>query len=316
MSARIAGGLRGLGVEPLDRVGVVIPQSPETGLVHLAIWRLGAVSLPLAALFGPDALRFRIRDAGAKLVVTTRANAAKVHEAAPEVHVLVVEDDLAELLASDPVDIVDTGPDDPAFLIYTSGTTGPPKGALEPHRSVYGHLPGFELLYEFAPQPGDLIWTPADWAWIGALMDVVVPAWFHGIPVVTSSSRIRSPTSDRHDGRAAGHPRLPAADRAEDDAGGGRVPSGPEPPGDLLGRRAVGRRGPGLGRGPARCPDQRRLRPDRGKPGDRELLVGLADQTRLDGTCIPRPRRRRARRRTGNQSSESKPRSACAVRIP
>jgi acetyl-CoA synthetase len=189
MSARIAGGLRALGVEPRDRVGVVIPQSPETGLVHLAIWRLGAISLPLAALFGPDALRYRIRDAGAKFVVTTRANAAKVREAAPEVRVLTVEDDLPGLLVSGPVDVADTSPDDPAFLIYTSGTTGPPKGALEPHRSVYGHLPGFELLYEFAPQPGDLIWTPADWAWIGALMDVVVPAWFHGIPVVTSSSR-------------------------------------------------------------------------------------------------------------------------------
>ena len=189
LSARLAGGLRALGVEPRDRVGVVIPQSPETGLVHLAIWRLGAISLPLASLFGPDALRFRLRDAGAKVVVTTRANAVKVRDAAPEIRQVIVEDDFPDLLSSSAVGVVETGPDDPAFLIYTSGTTGQPKGALEPHRSVYGHLPGFELLYEFAPQPGDLIWTPADWAWIGALMDVVVPAWFHGIPVVTSSAR-------------------------------------------------------------------------------------------------------------------------------
>ena len=37
-----------------------------------------------------------------------------------------------------------------------------PKGALHAHRSLFGHLPGFESYYEFAPQPDDIIWTPAD----------------------------------------------------------------------------------------------------------------------------------------------------------
>jgi acetyl-CoA synthetase len=82
-------------------------------------------------------------------------------------------------------DAAPTMADDPAFLIYTSGTTGPPKGALHAHRSLIGHLPGFELYYEFFPQTGDVIWTPADWAWIGALMDVVVPAWCFGMTVLT-----------------------------------------------------------------------------------------------------------------------------------
>jgi acetyl-CoA synthetase len=255
-SARIAGGLRAIGVQPLDRVGVVIPQSPETGLIHLAIWRLGAISLPLAALFGPDALRFHLRDAGAKVVVTTRANVSKVREAAPEVRVVVIEEDLASLLEADSVDAVDTGADDPAFLIYTSGTTGPPKGALEPHRSVYGHLPAFELLYEFAPQPGDLIWTPADWAWIGALMDVVVPAWFHGIPVLTSSARFDPQRAldmmaEQRVTLAFLPPTALKMMRAADVSR-----PGPQSPCDLLRWRAPGRRGPGLGRRPSRCPDQ------------------------------------------------------------
>ena len=77
-----------------------------------------------------------------------------------------------------------TTPDTPALLVYTSGTTGPPKGALHGHRVLAGHLPGFELSHDFFPQPGDRIWTPADWAWIGGLYDVVMPALAHGMPVV------------------------------------------------------------------------------------------------------------------------------------
>ena len=79
--------------------------------------------------------------------------------------------------------------DDPALIIYTSGTTGPPKGALHAHRVLLGHLPGVELPHEFFPQPGDLFWTPADWAWIGGLIDVLLPAWHHGVPVLAHRFR-------------------------------------------------------------------------------------------------------------------------------
>jgi acetyl-CoA synthetase len=78
----------------------------------------------------------------------------------------------------------ETGPDTPAVLIYTSGTTGPPKGALHAHRLLLGHLPGVELHHNLFPQPGDRLWTPADWAWIGGLFDALLPALHHGVPVV------------------------------------------------------------------------------------------------------------------------------------
>ncbi len=88
---------------------------------------------------------------------------------------------------SDALAAVSTAAEDPAYLIYTSGTTGPPKGALHAHRSLFGHLPGFELYYEFFPQENDVHWTPADWAWIGGLMDSLIPSWYHGRPVVATS---------------------------------------------------------------------------------------------------------------------------------
>src|SRR4029078_5012575 len=74
--------------------------------------------------------------------------------------------------------------EDPALIMYTSGTTGPPKGALHAHRVLLGHLPGVELPHEFLPQAGDRFWTPADWAWAGGLLDVLLPSLHHGVPVV------------------------------------------------------------------------------------------------------------------------------------
>src|SRR3546814_17326696 len=79
---------------------------------------------------------------------------------------------------------VDTAADGPAVIIYTSGTTGQPKGALHAHRTLLGHLPGVEFPQDFFPAPGDRFWTPADWAWIGGLFDVLLPSLHHGVPVV------------------------------------------------------------------------------------------------------------------------------------
>ena len=73
-----------------------------------------------------------------------------------------------------------------AVLIYTSGTTGKSKGALHAHRVLMGHLPGVEVSHDFLGQHGDMIWTPADWAWIGGLFDVLMPALALGVPVVAA----------------------------------------------------------------------------------------------------------------------------------
>jgi acetyl-CoA synthetase len=73
---------------------------------------------------------------------------------------------------------------DAALLIYTSGTTGPPKGALMPQQCLLGNLPGFTHSHDGFPQPGDLFWSPADWAWTGGLMDALLPTLYFGQPIV------------------------------------------------------------------------------------------------------------------------------------
>lgn len=194
---RFAALLAGLGMERGDRVGIVLPQGVDTLVAHLGAHKAGAVALPLAGVFGPDALAFRLGDSEARVVVTCPDYVDKVVEAVGEdVTVLVTGEapvaaplrSLTEALAgaSDRFEAVDTAAEEPATLIYTSGTTGPPKGALHAHRFLFGHLPSFELYYDFFPRPDDVSWTPADWAWIGALMDTVVPSLYHGVPVVTA----------------------------------------------------------------------------------------------------------------------------------
>ena len=118
--------------------------------------------------------------------------------------------------ASDAFTPVDTAAEDPAMIIYTSGTTGPPKGALHAQRVLLGHLPGVEFPHEFFPQPGDLFWTPADWAWIGGLLDVLLPAWHYGVPVVAHRFRRFDPERGlRPDGAPQGPQRVPPADGAQ-----------------------------------------------------------------------------------------------------
>ncbi|MEL6915479.1 MAG: AMP-binding protein [Pseudomonadota bacterium] len=180
-----------------DRVGVLLPQCAETALAHIAITKMGCISIPLSTLFGPDALLHRLRDAGAKAVITNRAGARKLaalRAILPELAVIYSIDgaadgvqDFSARSASQPEEFepVDTASDDPAILIYTSGTTGNPKGVLHAHRVLLGHLPGVELSHDFLPGEGDLFWTPADWAWIGGLLDVLMPALHHGIPVLS-----------------------------------------------------------------------------------------------------------------------------------
>jgi acetyl-CoA synthetase len=195
-SNRLANALRAHGIGRGDRVAILLPQSPEVAAIHIAIYKLGAVALPLAVLFGVDALSYRMKDAGAKAAITNAASLAKlaaIRNALPDL-ALVLSIDGAGDGAEDFHATVERGSDafmpestlasDPAMMIYTSGTTGQAKGALEPHSVLAGHLPGVEFVHEFFPQQGDRMWTPADWAWAGGLLNVLLPALYYGVPVV------------------------------------------------------------------------------------------------------------------------------------
>jgi acetyl-CoA synthetase len=196
LSNQLAHALEGLGVERGDRVAVVLPQKPANPITHLACWKLGAVSLPLSVLFGDEGLRYRIANSGARVAVvdaSVRPTLENVRDDLPDLEHVIEVDGEAEgdaqgfeaTLEGQPEerDIVPTTGDDPLIIIYTSGSTGPPKGVVHTHDLWLGHLPTYQMFFELDVSESTM-WTPADWAWIGALGDLVFPAWHYGRPIV------------------------------------------------------------------------------------------------------------------------------------
>ena len=193
-------------LEANARVGIILGQCPETAIAHMACFKSGKISIPLFNLFGIDALHYRLLNSRASLVICDNVGLNKIFEikdGLPDLKKIICIDsndeksnvfNFKKLLeqASDSYVTKKTKSSDPAIIIYTSGTTGGPKGALLPHRSLLGHIPGVEIPHEFlsSSEPvKDLFWTPADWAWIGGLFDVLLPAWHFGIPVVSYRSQ-------------------------------------------------------------------------------------------------------------------------------
>ncbi len=200
-SASFANALVALGVGAGDRVALLLPQSFETVVAHVAIYKMGAIALPLALLFGAEALEYRLKASGASVLVTNRFGLQRlrpIRDRLPELAQVISIDGaeqgvagFADLVAAHPplFDVADTGPDDPALMIFTSGTTGPPKGALHGHRVLPGHIPGMQFAHEGFPQAGDRLWTPSDWAWAGGLLNALLPSLMLGVPVVSSPAQ-------------------------------------------------------------------------------------------------------------------------------
>jgi len=200
-SASLANALVSLGVTKGDRVALLLPQSFETVIAHVAIYKIGAIALPLALLFGVEALEYRLRTAGASVVITNTFGLDRIshiRERLPDLsEVICVDGDrqgvryFSALVESHPpvFEVAKTAPHDPALMIFTSGTTGPPKGALHGHQVLAGHIPGMQFAHEGFPQAGDKVWTPSDWAWAGGLLNALLPSLLLGVPVVSSPAQ-------------------------------------------------------------------------------------------------------------------------------
>jgi len=215
---RLAAVLVARGVQRGDRVALVLPQRVETAVAHMAVYRIGAVAMPLSMLFGPEALAYRFQHSGARVAIVDAGAQAAVDGACAECPDLAtvirvgepdgpvagrgpaVLDWHAALAGARPRRrAVATSADDPAVLIYTSGTTGPPKGALIPHRALIGNLTGFVCSQNWYPHglaegrpggpPDAVFWSPADWAWTGGLMDALLPTLYFGREILAYQGR-------------------------------------------------------------------------------------------------------------------------------
>ena len=181
LSNQFANVLRKLEVEKGSRVFVFMDRIPELYAAAFGTLKAGCIIGPLFSAFGPDAIKDRLEDSGATVLVTTPELKAKVHEIRGDLpalkHLIIAshneppEVDDGELSwndlmadASEEFDIVQTAPDDPAIMHYTSGTTGRPKGALHVHKAVLGHYATGKYVLDF--HEDDIYWCTADPGWV------------------------------------------------------------------------------------------------------------------------------------------------------
>ncbi len=164
-SARFAGLLASRGVGKGDRVAMVMPRVPETVIAMLGIWRAGAIYVPIFSAFGADAIRMRLQDSGAKLLLTHTDyvdGLAAARDAVPDV-VVVGDDFEAAMAAAAPTAPVPMDRRDPACLLDTSGSTGTPKGVIISTNFVAAIAPGIRHCADLTP--GDAFWPTGDPAW-------------------------------------------------------------------------------------------------------------------------------------------------------
>jgi long-chain acyl-CoA synthetase len=140
-AARVATLLERAGVEPGDRVGVMLPNVPAFAVVFYGIVYRGAVAVPMNPLLKAREVAYYLSNSGAKALVATPAFAEEASAGAAEVGArcwLVDDVGLAELIADLPAQVapVERGDDDVAVILHTSGTTGKPKGAMLTHGNL------------------------------------------------------------------------------------------------------------------------------------------------------------------------------------
>jgi len=221
---RFANGLKSLGVKKGDRVCIYMPMVAEAAVAMLACARIGAVHSVVFGGFSPDALKDRVVDSEAVVVITSdesvrggkniplKSNADLALESAPSVrHMVVVQrtggknawvegrdvwyHDLVENAAEMcPVEEMDA--EDPLFILYTSGSTGKPKGVVH---TTGGYLLHAAVTHKnvFDYREGDVYWCTADVGWVtghsyivyGPLANGAQTVMFEGVPTYPDASR-------------------------------------------------------------------------------------------------------------------------------
>jgi long-chain acyl-CoA synthetase len=141
-SARLATLLTEKGVEPGDRVGVMLPNVPEFPIAYYGVLRAGAVVVPMNVLLKRREIAFYLEDSGAKLVLAWHGFAAEARAGAADAGAELIEvepESFASMLAEhEPTEgLDDTEEGDTAVILYTSGTTGKPKGAELTHFNLF-----------------------------------------------------------------------------------------------------------------------------------------------------------------------------------
>lgn len=202
-SNRLGNALKKLGVQRGDRVFFFLPRVPELYIATIAIAKIGAIIGPLFSAFGPDALKDRLLDSEASVIITTPELKKKIDQIRPSLpdlkHVIVVgadkkglaEDELNynDLIEaeSDKLECERMDPEDPLYLLYTSGTTGKPKGVVHVHNDILGQHMTSKWVLDL--KDDDVYWCTADPGWVTGTVYGIFGPWSNGASVVSYEGR-------------------------------------------------------------------------------------------------------------------------------
>jgi len=198
LTNKFANVLTSLGIVKGDRVFIFMDRLPELYVAFFGALKSGAVVGPLFSAFGPEPVRDRMQDSGAKVLITQPNLRAKISEIIPELfelqHILIVNKDGRDSSPIDPQDLsyyeemdkasdqfttVVTGQYDYSVMHYTSGTTGKPKGAVHRHQAVVQQRATGKWALDL--HEDDIYWCTADPGWVTGTSYGMLAPWTNGV---------------------------------------------------------------------------------------------------------------------------------------
>lgn len=203
-SNQVGNMLRSLGVKKGDRVFVFLPRIPELYVSIIGIAKIGAVAGPMFSAFGPEAIRDRLKDSGARVLITDsslRERVQQVRDELPELNTVVVvrvpegerlregevryEEEMGKTpqgLKIEPMSL-----EDPFYMLYTSGTTGRPKGVVHVQNDMIAHYITTKWVLDLREE--DVYWCSADPGWVTGTVYGLWGPWLNGVSQVVFEGR-------------------------------------------------------------------------------------------------------------------------------